>query len=309
MKILILGAGGIGGYFGARIHNAGGDVTFLVKPARADYLRSNGLHVFSPLGNIHVTPKIITAVQDNPSGKFDIVILSCKAYDLDSAIDAVAPALASQGLLVPLLNGFAHLAQLDAKFSHERVLGGLAHLGVTVTPEGDIQHLNELHRLVIGPRSQSLSPLIAPLSNLLAHSGIDFSLSERIESEMWDKFVFLTTLASATCTMRTGVGDILKTHWGEEFILGLLGECSAIAQKYGHQPSQERLSAYQSQLTARDSTSKASMLRDIERSGRTETEHIVGDMVHRAKIMNLNVPLLKIAYSHLQAYEVCRNRP
>ncbi len=307
MQILMLGAGGIGGYFGAKIHRAGGDVTFLVRPARANYLVANGLQVFSSLGDIHITPKIVTSVQDSATGKFDAVVLSCKAYDLDTAIDSVTPALDSQGVVIPLLNGFTHLARLDAQFGRERVLGGFAHLGVTLAPGGEIRHLNDLHRLVIGCRTKSVSPLIHSLAELLTSSGIDFSLSENIECEMWDKFIFLSALAGATCTMRSPIGDILQTHSGEEFIIGLLDECIAIAKEFGHTSSPERLSAYRNQLTMPGSTSAASMLRDIEQKRRTEADHILGDMIRRAEAMEINTPLLKIAYSHLQAYEIRRN--
>jgi len=253
-------------------------------------------------------PQCITAIQGGESQKFDAIVVSCKADDLDSAIEAIAPALASQAIVVPLLNGMAHLQLLDKRFGRERVLGGIAHLGVTLTPEGHIQHLNELHRLMIGSRTESASPLVAALAKVLAGSGIDFALSKNIENEMWDKFVFLSTLAGATCTMRAAIGDILQTHSGEAFILELFDECLAIASKYGHQPRDERLAQYRSQLTARGSTSTASMLRDIERKGHTEAEHIFGDMVRRAQTHYIDAPLLQLAYAHLQAYEIRRTR-
>lgn len=308
MRILMLGAGGIGGYFGARIHQAGGDITFLVRPARASNLLAEGLHVISPLGDVRITPKLITSAEGSASGKFDAVILTCKSYDLESAVASVAPALAPGGIVVPLLNGIAHLARLDARFGRERVAGGMAHLGVTLTPEGKIRHLNELHRLVIGVRTEPASPLIDDLAQVLGNAGIDFQLSENIENEMWDKFVFLSVLAGATCTMRASIGDILGADWGEDFILGLLGECSAVAEKSGHRPSEDRLARYRTQLTTRGSASTASMLRDIERKGRTEADHILGDMLRRAIAHGMNAHFLKIAYSHLQAYEVRRSR-
>ena len=308
MRILILGAGAVGGYFGARIHQAGGDVTFLVRPARAQKLKENGLLVSSPLGEVHIEPKCITSFQGGESQKFDAVIISNKAYDLDSAIDAVAPALTSNGIVVPLLNGMAHLQRLDDRFGRERVLGGLAHVSATLTPDGNIRHLNELHRLMIGSRTQPASPLVAALANVLAGSGFDFTLSENIEPEMWGKFVFLTTLAGATCTLRAAVGDILQTRSGEAFILGLLDECRAVASEYGYQPDDTRLAQYRRQLTAQGSTTAASMLRDIERRGPTEGEHILGDMVIRAQAQHVDAPLLQLAYSHLQAYEIRRAR-
>lgn len=308
MRILMLGAGGIGGYFGARIHRAGGDITFLVRPARANYLATHDLQVFSPLGNIHITPKIITSAQEGIAGTFDAIILTCKAYDLDTAIDSITPALDTQGVVIPLLNGFAHLSRLDAQFGRERVLGGFAHLGVSLAPTGEIRHLNALHRLIIGCRTKTVSPLLHPLAELLARSGVDFSISENIESEMWDKFIFLTALAGATCTMRCSVGDILQTHSGKGFIMGLLDECLAIAKEFGHTSSPECLRAYRNQLTMPGSTSTASMLRDIEQKRKTEADHILGDMIRRAELQGIGTPLLKIAYAHLQAYEIRRNQ-
>lgn len=306
MRILMLGAGAIGGYFGARIHQAGGDVTFLVRPERERSLTENGLHVSSPLGDIHIRPRCITAFQGSESQKFDTAIVSCKAYDLDSAIEAIIPALASHGIVVPLLNGMTHLQRLEERFGPERVLGGIAHLGVTLTAEGHIRHLNELHRLMIGSRTAPAPPLVDALAEVFAGSGIDFVLSHNIENEMWEKFVFLSALAGATCTMRAPIGYILQTHSGKAFVLGLFGECLAVAGKYGHETSKERLAQYRSQLTAWGSTSTASMLRDIERKGPTEAEHILGDMVRRAQAHHIDVPLLQLAYSHMQAYEIRR---
>lgn len=305
---MILGAGAVGGYFGARIHQAGGDVTFLVRPARANALSSNGLHIFSPLGNLHITPKIVTSPLNATVEKFDAVILTCKAYDLDTAIDVITPAVSANGLVIPLLNGIAHLDRLDAQYGRERVLGGFAHLGVTLDSGGTIKHLNNLHRMVIGSRIGHVSPQTGCLVELLASTGIDFSLSENIEWEMWDKFIFLSTLAAATCTMRSPIGDILQTHSGKNFILGLLDECIAIAKAFGHIPYPDNLNDYKSQLTALGSSSTSSMLRDIEQKRKTEADHILGDMVRRAELHGIDAPLLKISYSHVQAYEIRRNQ-
>lgn len=305
----MLGAGGIGGYFGAKLQRAGGDVTFLVRPSRAERLAEKGLSVISPLGNMHIVPKLITSAEGPDSkAQFDVAILSCKAYDLDAAVDSVAPALAPQGIVVPLLNGLAHLDQLDRRFGRECVQGGFAHIGVTLTPEGEILHLNELHRLVIGTRAHPASAHLQPLACLLARSDIDFSLSENIEGEMWEKFVFLTTLAAATCTMRAATGDILQTHAGERFMLDLLDECNAVARAHDYGLKEPRLAFYQGLLRQAGSNNTASMLRDMEKKGATEAEHILGDMVSRAGAKGVAVPSLNIAYSHMQAYEIRKRR-
>lgn len=302
MRILMLGAGGVGGYFGAKMHQVGGDVTFLVRPLRAASLRENGLKVLSPLGDMHIKPKLITTEKNQEAEKFDVIILSCKAYDLDAAIESVAPFLDKHGIVIPLLNGLAHLPRLDAQFSRERVLGGLAHIGVTMQPSGEIQHLNDLHRLMIGSRTEQVSTHVSVIAGLLSSSGIDFLLSEHIEDEMWGKYIFLTALAGVTCTMRSAVADILKTNTGEAFVLGMFSECLAVGNKYGYSPSHERHGFYRDQLSDKGSLMTASMLRDIERNAATEAEHILGDMVERAVAQGVDVPLLKLAYTHLQAY-------
>ncbi len=304
MRILVLGAGGIGGYFGARIHAAGGDVTFLARPARAAQLRESGLKVVSPQGDTQIVPRVLTSGELDEN--FDVVILSCKAYDLASAMDAIAPAVGGQSVILPLLNGVAHIDPLVARFGAERVLGGVAFISVTLAQNGEIRHLNRVHRICIGSRTPRPTPWLQPLAQLLAASGVEFELSENIEQAMWDKIVFLSTLAGATCVMRASIGDILRTVAGEAFITGLLAECATIAAACGHAVAEAQLAASRKPLTEPGSSLMASMLRDVERGGPTEADHILGDMAARAQANGLAAPLLGIAYSHLQAYSIRR---
>ncbi|MFZ4535842.1 2-dehydropantoate 2-reductase [Propionivibrio sp.] len=304
MRILVLGAGGIGGYFGARIHDAGGDVTFLVRQARAQQLRENGLKVISPVGDTQITPKVVT--KDELTDCFDLIMLSCKAYDLDSAMDSIAPAIGEQSVILPLLNGVLHIDTLAARFGPERVLGGVALISVMLAPGGEIRHLNKPHRLVVGSRTAQPLKWLQPLVQLLSSSGINFSQSDNIEQAMWDKFVFLSTLAGSTCTLRASIGDILNTVAGESFITGLLAECARIAEASGHTVAEAQLTAFRRQLTERGSVLMASMLRDVERGGPTEADHILGDMAARAQAKGVEAPMLKLACSHLQAYDMRR---
>jgi len=301
MRILILGAGGIGGYFGARIHDAGGDVTFLVRPARAAQLRATGLRVRSPLGDARIAPKVATG--DALSGNFDVIMLSCKAYDLDSSIDAIAPAVGETSVILPLLNGVRHIEPLVERFGAQRVLGGVAFISVVLLPSGEIDHLSPIQRLVAGSLTASAPIWLQPLAQLLRNSTIEFTLSENIEQVMWDKLVFLSALAAATCTMRASIGDIVATLAGEAFVSGLLAESARIARACGHAVGEAQLAAYRHQLTAPGSPLTASMLRDVERGGPTEADHILGDLVGRAQACGVDVPLLRLAYSHLQAYD------
>ncbi len=306
MRILILGAGGIGGYFGARLQQAGADVTFLARPARAQQLRDHRLRIYSPLGDVQVTPEVLTAVDDGTH--FDVVMLSCKAYDLDSAIDAIAPAVGPDCVVLPLLNGVAHLDALDERFGRSRVAGGVAHLALTLDEAGGIRHLNATQRLITGARSPAHSRAMDRLGHVLASTSPDYTVSADIEQDMWDKLAFISVLAGATCLMRASIGDILLTRAGRHLIEGMLRESAAVATACGHPPSSAKLDAYLAQLTEAGSTLTASMLRDMRRGAPTEAGHIFGDLTRRADAAALATPLLDLATSHLQAYELARCR-
>ena len=301
MRILVLGAGGIGGYYGARMHAAGGNVTFLVRLGRAAQLREKGLQVFSPFGDLQISPQLVT--KETLTETFDVILLTCKAFDLDSAMDAIAPAIGEQSAIVPLLNGVRHIDRLVTRFGAARVLGGVALISVTLAANGEIHHLNKLHRFTVGSLGWRPSPWLEPLSKLMESSGVDFVLADNIGQAMWDKMVFLATLAGATCLMRSSVGTIMSTLAGESFINGLLDECAAVADANGRKLGDTQLTVFRNMLTDRSSALVASMLRDIEANKQTEGDHILGDMISWAANKKLEVPLLKLAYSHLQAYE------
>ncbi len=301
MRILVLGAGGIGGYYGARMHAAGGNVTFLVRPGRAAQLREKGLQVFSPFGDLKISPQLVT--KETLTETFDVILLTCKAFDLDSAMDAIAPAIGEQSAIVPLLNGVRHIDRLVTRFGAARVLGGVALISVTLAANGEIHHLNKLHRFTVGSLGWRPSPWLEPLSRLMESSGVDFVLADNIGQAMWDKMVFLATLAGATCLMRSSVGTIMSTLAGESFINGLLDECAAVADANGRKLGDTQLTVFRNMLTDRSSALVASMLRDVEANKQTEGDHILGDMISWAANKKLEVPLLKLAYSHLQAYE------
>lgn len=301
MRILVLGAGGIGGYYGARMHAAGGNVTFLVRPGRAAQLREKGLQVFSPFGDLQISPQLVT--KETLTETFDVILLTCKAFDLDSAMDAIAPAIGEQSAIVPLLNGVRHIDRLVTRFGAARVLGGVALISVTLAANGEIHHLNKLHRFTVGSLGWRPSPWLEPLSRLMESSGVDFVLADNIGQAMWDKMVFLATLAGATCLMRSSVGTIMATLAGDSFINGLLDECAAVADANGRKLGDTQLTVFRNMLTDRSSALVASMLRDVEANKQTEGDHILGDMISWAANKKLEVPLLKLAYSHLQAYE------
>ncbi len=302
MRILVLGAGGVGGYFGGRLADSGADVTFLVRERRAAQLAAAGLVIESPLGDL-VLPAPRTVMAGAAAAPFDIVLLTCKAYDLGAAIDAIAPFVGPGSAVLPLLNGMAHLDALDARFGASRVLGGLCKIAATLTADGVVKHLNDAQQLVYGERDGAASPRLAALNEAMARASFVSRPSDGILLEMWEKWVMLATLAAMTCLMRGTVGDIVATADGAALTGQALDECVAIAAAAGQAPRPKALEQTRALLTAPGSTFTASMLRDIERGGPTEGEHVLGDLVVRADRLNLAVPLLRTARCHLQVYE------
>lgn len=304
MRILVLGAGAVGGYFGGRLVEAGGDVTFLVRERRAAELARDGLAIKGPCGDAVLRVK--TAQAGDALTGYDVVLLACKAYDLDSAIDGIAPAVTAGGAVLPLLNGLSHLDRLDRRFGAPRVLGGSCAIAATLGTGGRIEQLSRLHRLVFGERDGQASERTAALAGLMKRAKFDSVLSDDILLEMWEKFVLLTTLAGMTCLMRASVGAIAATSEGVALTGELLAECAAVAAAAGHAARPAHLERARPMLTERGSTFTASMLRDIERGGPTEGDHILGDMLRRARALGVPTPLLRTAVCHVEAYEARR---
>jgi 2-dehydropantoate 2-reductase len=305
MRILVVGAGAIGGYFGGRMLQAGADVTFLVRPKRAAELAAAGLVIKSPHGD--VTLKNPPAVQaDKLTEKFDAVLLSCKAFDLDDAIKSFAPAVGPDTAIVPLLNGMKHLDVLDKRFGRERVLGGLCAIAVTLNEQREVVHLQPLQSLSFGERDGKMTDRVRAIAGVMEKGDFGSKSSDVIIQEMWEKWVFLASLAALTCLMRTSVGNILASPGGKDFILGMLDESSAVAAAEGHAPRAPYLERIRGMLTAEGSQMTASMFRDIKAGAPVEADHVIGDLVARADAAKVPVPKLRTAYTHLKAYEKTR---
>src|ERR1700744_3610245 len=162
MRVLVVGAGAIGGYFGGRLLEAGRDVTFLVRPKRASELASAGLVIKSPNGDVTLkNPPTVQA--DRLAEKFDVVLLSCKAFDLEDAIQSFAPAVGPQTAIIPLLNGMRHLDVLEAKFGRDRVLGGLCAIAVTLNDKREVVQLQPMQSLTFGERDGKKSDRVATI--------------------------------------------------------------------------------------------------------------------------------------------------
>ena len=302
MRILVVGAGAIGGYFGGRLLQSGADVTFLVRPKRASELASAGLVIKSPLGDVTLkSPPTVQA--DQLTEKFDVVLLSCKAFDLDDAIKSFAPAVGPNTGVIPLLNGLLHLGVLDKKFGAERTLGGLCAIAATLNEAREVVQLAPMQSLNFGERDGKMSDRIRAIAEIFTRGNFGATASEHIMQDMWEKWVFLASLAAATCLMRTSVGNILAVAGGRDFLLGMLDECSAIASAEGYAPGGPFFQRTRGLLTAEGSPMTASMFRDVKAGFPVEADHVIGDLVARADAAKVPAPKLRIAYTHLKAYE------
>jgi 2-dehydropantoate 2-reductase len=305
MKVLVLGAGAIGGYFGGRLAESGADVTFLVRPNRRTQLERDGLRIESALGN--VSRPVRTTTADSVSPDYDVVLLTCKAYDLQSSIDAIAPAMGPETAVIPLLNGLAHFADLDGHFGASRVMGGTCMIDSILGRDGVVHHGGTLQRLVFGERDGRRSPRAQAVADVLAGTTIDSSLSDDIEQVMWDKLVFLAALAAVTCLCRANVREIIGAPGGREAMERALAANAEIATREGHPPSASGLDFARTRLTDPSGPWSASMLRDMESGGRVEADHIIGWMLERARRHAVDDTLLSLAYTHLKAFEARRD--
>jgi len=307
MRTLVVGAGAIGGYFGGRLLEAKRDITFLVRSRRASELRNHGLSIRSRFGDSFF-PNPTTVLSENLHEKFDLVLLTCKAYDLDGAIRSFATAVGPNTTILPLLNGIRHLDTLQQSFGRERLVGGQCLIASSLNERGEIAHLNDTHELSFGEFDGSISERVRSIYALMEGARFEARTSAQILQEMWEKWVFLASAAASHCLMRSSVGDIHASPGGTEFVLALIDECRSIAASQGYVVREASLKRTRDMLTASGSTLTASMLRDIERNAPIEADHIVGDLLQRRSGDASPVSCLKIAYTHMKAYENRRMR-
>lgn len=303
MRILSLGAGGIGGYFAGRLaETEAADVTFLVRPARKAQIDRDGLRLESRLGDFKL--KANTVVTEDIREPADFILLTCKAYDLDSAMAAIRPAVGPNTAVIPLLNGISHLDRLNATFGKDRVLGGVAGIAITMLPDGLIKHLNDWGMITFGEQDGTMSPRVTALKAAFDQcKGVTATASSNIMQNMWEKIVFLSTLAGMTTLMRANMGEIGRAPGGVEIALDLLARTARIAEAEGYPMPEAYMTRNRGLLDDKNSMLSASMMRDMERHGPVEADHIIGYLLDKARAHGINDTLHKICYANLKAYE------
>lgn len=300
-RVLIVGAGAVGGYFGGRLAQAGRDVTFLVRDRRAQQLRQRGLEIVSPHGDAKIDPKIATTAELKEP--FDLVLLAVKHYALDAAIADVAPAIGERSAILPVLNGMRHLDRLRAAFGGAHVLGGVCIVATTLDADDRIVQLSEMQELSYGELDGTLSERIRTIDRTLQGAGFIARLSSSIELEMWEKWVFIAALGGITCLLRGTIGEVQHAPRGRDLTIAMLDECVAVATAAGYAPRPSAKDRAFNVLTDANSDLASSMYRDLQKGRPLEADAIIGDMCVRGEAAGVKVPLLSAAYAQLSIYE------
>jgi 2-dehydropantoate 2-reductase len=301
MKILVIGAGAVGGYFGGRLLEKGEDVTYLVRESRQKQLQDLGLDIESIHGNVLLHPKTILAGEE--AGLFDVILLTTKSYHLDGAIDDIRPYVTEETVILPLLNGISHFEKLDKDFGAEKLIGGLCFVESTLDSKGRIIQTSPGHDFVFGERSGEKTERILKIADAFSGTKANFRLSDNINQDLWHKYMFISTMSGITTLMRQPIGPIRETESGYRTIKRLQSEIFKIMKSVDAPIADEIESVQMKQIAGLGYTMKSSMQRDLEKLAQVEVEHLHGYLLEIAQEEKLDVPVLEAIYANLKIYQ------
>ena len=299
MKILVLGAGAVGGYFGGRMAEAGMDVSFLVREKRQKKLEKSGLIIKSPKGDFVTSPKLVNI--DNVASIYDVILFTNKAYDLDEILQSPFP-VKDGSIIIPLLNGYAHMEQLRNKFPNARLFGGIAHIFSTLNKEGEIHHFNDIHSLTVGHLSKADEADGRRFFDSCSSANFSIKYSDDIIVDLWHKWVLITTVAGATTLFNATIGEIASTEHGIAFITDLHDECITIAKSEKIKVNDDDLAQQRRFLSDKKSTWSSSMRRDMVNKSKIECAHIFLELINIADKNNVECPSLKTVMINGEIY-------
>lgn len=301
MKILVVGAGAIGGYFGGRLLEKGEDVTFLVREKRKAQLEANGLIVESVNGNMEMSVKALLAGEE--ADLFDVILLSTKAYHLEGAIESIRPYVSEHTMILPLLNGIKHVSKLINAFGEERVIGGMCSIESTLDQTGKVIQESVLQEFVYGERNGEKTERILKLQKAFSGTKADFRLSENIEQDMWHKYLFISTVAGVTSLFRSPMGPIREHKYGKQVIESVLHEAATIMRAI-KAPILDNVEELQMErLNKLGYKMKASLLKDMEKQLPIEAEHFFGYLLEQVEAFGVKAKTIETIYANLKLYE------
>ena len=299
MKILVLGAGAVGGYFGGRMAEVGMDVTFLVRDKRKQKLEKTGLIIKSPKGDFSMSPKLVTV--DKVESIFDVIVFTNKAYDLDEILQSTFP-VKDGSTIIPLLNGYAHMEKLRSKFPNARLFGGIAHIFSTLSEEGEIHHFNDIHSLTFGHLSNADKTDGRKFFDACSSANFSIKYSDNITVDLWHKWILIATVAGTTTLFNATIGEIASTEHGRSFINALHDECINIAKSEKIEVNTDELAQQSRFLSDKQSTWNSSMRRDMLNNSKIECAHIFLELIKIADKNNVLCPSLKTVMINGEIY-------
>ena len=301
MKIAVIGAGGVGGYFGGRLAEAGNDVWFVARGRHLQEMKRCGLKVKSRLGDILVKP--VQATEDPAEiGPVDLVIIAVKLWDTDAAIATAKKLLKADTAVVSLQNGIEAIDRLVAAFGKQRVLGGVCHIAAVISGPGIILHTGPMAKLTLGELDGSTSARLEALSAAAKDAKIDFVASTEIEKAIWHKYVFLSSFAGVTTLTRLPKGPIMAEPETRAMLKQAIAETVAVGRARGIKLADDLPDALIKFAEGLPDDMKSSMLGDLERGAKLELPWLSGTVAQLGASLGVATPVHKAIYQALKPY-------
>jgi 2-dehydropantoate 2-reductase len=305
MRILMVGAGATGGFYGGMLLRAGRDVTFLLRPSRAQHIREHGLTILPHEGDaITLHPPVLTAAELPKAAPFDLIILSTKSYQLEAAMADIAPAVGPDTMVMPILNGMRQIEALTTRFGPGHILPGTVRIVSDLDAQGRILQLNPLDEMSYGEISRAHTPRILAVHETMQGAGFTAILQPDILATLWQKWWILASMGAICVLSRGTIGQAAQVPYGPELALAILKECTDVASANGYPPNPAMYAQHKDRFTDPSSTLTSSMYRDMSKGAPVEADHILGDLLTHAS--GVPVPLITAAYVQLKVYEALR---
>ena len=300
MKIVIVGAGAVGGYFGTRLHNAGADVTFLVREKRAEQLRQHGLFIDSMKGDAFWER---TSFETEPQKlkQADLIILATKGYHLEGTIDLLRSTVEANTYILPLLNGVKHYHLLTDLFGKEKVVGGLANIVATLNEKGHIIHTSKVDRITFGALHESQTSICEEFAQWAEKANMQVSWTDSIPKAIWNKYMFITAFSGITTAADVSTGAIRQEEAAKQLFINVLMEMKQLAQAEGIRLTEQDVETAIDALEQLPGDATSSMHQDFRKGLAIEVEHLQGYALQLAQTHQLELPTLKTIYGMIKA--------
>lgn len=302
MHIVIIGAGALGAYFGARFEEAGADVTFLVREKRAEQIRKHGIHINSPLGDYTIqNPKIITDAAAVES--VDLAFVSVKGYHLQGTLESLNQLTQKGAYVLPVLNGIEHINILKEQLGKENVLGGLCSIFATLNDKGHVVHSSDFHELVFGPLEPVQTNICKRLETIADQANISAIYNDEILVALWQKYMFINAFSGITTATNLPIGPV--TDYEETFYVAemILQEMKQLANNYHVAITESHLKSVKKSLINLNRDGTSSMHQDRRKKQTLEVDHLHGGAIRLAKAVGLELPFTAAVLGIIKPFE------